>query len=250
MCNFNRRVFVNIAIVLAGGVGSRVGYDTPKQFIEILNKPILAYTIEKFQFHEEIDFIEVVCVRSHIEYLKKMVNTYSLTKVRWIVEGGATFQESVINGIENLSTICRENDLVSIHFGASPFVCNDIISDSIRVCKEKGNAISTTPFYLLSGIKTDEEKSLEYIDRDTIACMNSPHTFQFGFIKKIYDEARDTKIMDKIDHPHTTSLMYVLDYPIYFSKGSQTNIKITTVEDLELFEGYVLFQREKLSTNC
>jgi len=239
------RLIVNIAIILAGGVGSRVGSNTPKQFINILNKPILAYTIEKFQRHDEIDFVQVVCVKSHIERLKEIVDTYNFLKVKWIVEGGATFQESVINGIDNLSTVCNESDLVSIHFGASPFVSSDIISDSLKVCAEKGNAISTTPFYLLSGIKADREKSLEYIDRDTIACMNSPHTFQYGFIKRLYDEARSTKIIDKIDHPHTTSLMYAMGYPIYFSKGSQTNIKITTAEDLELFEGYVLMQRGK-----
>ena len=240
---------MNIAIILAGGIGSRVGHDTPKQFINILNKPLLAYTIEKFQYHKEIDFIEIVCIKSHIEYLKKMVDSYDLSKVKWIVEGGDTFQQSVINGIDNLSEICKKSDLVSIHFGASPFVSSEIISDGIKVCQKRGNAISTTPFYLLSGIKTDEEKSLEFIDRDTIACMNSPHTFQYGFIKRMYDDARSSKIMDKIDHPHTTSLMYAMGYPIYFSKGSQVNIKITTEEDLELFKGYVLLQGKRIS-NC
>jgi len=235
---------VNIAIILAGGVGSRVGSDTPKQFIEVLGKPILAYTIEKFQHHEEIDFIEVVCVKSHVEYLEEMVADYGLSKVKWIVEGGATFQDSVIKGIDNLARVCGENDLVSIHFGASPFVSCEIISDSIKVCMKKGNAISTTPFYLLSGVRTDEEKSLEYLDREKIACMSSPHTFRYGFVRKLYDEGRDVGILDEID-PHTTSLMYALGYPIYFSKGSQANVKITTVEDLELFEGYVLVRRNK-----
>ena len=233
---------MNIAVILAGGVGSRVGAGMPKQFVKILGKPVIVYTIEAFQKHEDIDAIEVVCVKSHIDYMKELVDTYGLSKVKWITEGGADFQGSVLNGINNLQDKCSEDDIVLVHFGASPFVEGDIIADAVRVCKIKGNAISTTPFYLLSGVKDDDEKTTKWIDRDTIACMNSPHAFRYGYIRDIYKRAFETGVIKEVE-PHTTTLMYKMGETIYFSKGSQSNIKITTKEDLDLFEGYVLMKQ-------
>ena len=233
---------MNIAVILAGGVGSRVGAGMPKQFVKILGKPVIVYTIEAFQKHVDIDAIEVVCVKSHIDYMKELVDTYGLSKVKWITEGGADFQGSVLNGINNLQDKCSEDDIVLVHFGASPFVEGDIIADAVRVCKIKGNAISTTPFYLLSGVKDDDEKTTKWIDRDTIACMNSPHAFRYGYIRDIYKRAVETGVIKEVE-PHTTTLMYKMGETIYFSKGSQSNIKITTKEDLDLFEGYVLMKQ-------
>ena len=231
----------NIAVLLAGGIGARVGAKIPKQFINVQGKPILAYTIEKFQNHKEIDYILVVCHKDYISYLEDYSKEQNYTKVRWIVEGGKDFQHSVLNGIYGLEGKVEDNDIVLVHFGASPFVTDEIISDSIKVAKEKGNAISTTPFFILSGVKTDSEKSLEYIDRDTIACMNSPHAFNYKFIKDTYDKGIETGVINEVE-PHTTTMMYKMGLPIYFSKGSQTNIKITTKEDLELFEAYIYYK--------
>lgn len=235
---------VNIAVILAGGVGSRVGADVPKQFIEIYGKPILAYTVGKFQNHPEIDAVEIVCIRSYLDYMENMKEKYGLDKVKWVTEGGDTFQESVMNGINNLKGKVSDDDVVLVHFGASPFVEADIISDAIRVCKEKGNAISTTPFYVLSGIKDDEEKSSKWIDRDTIACMSSPHAFKFSFVYDLYKEAVETGAIDEVE-PHTTTLMYHMGKTVYFSHGSQMNIKITTKEDLDMFEAYVLLKQKR-----
>ena len=246
---------MNIAVILAGGVGSRVGADRPKQFIEVLGKPILAYTIDVFQNHPEIDAIEVVCHKSWKDYLNAMIKQYSLNKVKWIADGGETFQKSVLNGINYLNDKISREDIVLVHFGASPFIKEDIITDCIRVCKEKGNAISTIDYFLLSG-KKNINKSVEdpnnytdtYIDRDTVACMNSPHAFNYGFIKDLYDEAIDSGVINEVE-PHTTTLMYKLGKRIYFAKGSQTNIKITKKEDLDLFEGYIMQKQEYEAKN-
>lgn len=233
----------NIAIILAGGIGSRLGGDRPKQFVEVLGKPVLAYTLEKFQKHHEIDVIEVVCVNSWKDYLEDMIQKYHFDKVKWIADGGTTFQESVINGIFNLKDKISPDDIVITHFGASPFVEDDIISDCIKVCKVKNNAISTTPFFLLSGIVDDSrESSSVHINRDMIACMNSPHAFRYSLIYDIYQQATESGIINEVE-PHTTTLMQSMGYTVYFSKGSQTNIKITKKEDLELFEGYLLMKK-------
>lgn len=242
---------MNIAVILAGGVGSRVGADRPKQFIEVLGKPVLYYTIEVFQKHPLIDAIEVVCHKSWKDYLQKIIEDGGFDKVKWIADGGDTFQQSVLNGVFYLEDKVNEDDIILVHFGASPFLEEYIITDNIRVCKEKGNAISTTDFFVLSGIK-DSTKSVddkenythEYIDRETIACMSSPHAFRYGLIRNFYKEAIQTGVINEVE-PHTTTLMQKMNIPIYFSKGSQTNIKITRREDLELFEGYLLERRKK-----
>lgn len=241
---------MNIAVILAGGVGNRVGAGIPKQFIEVLGKPVLAYTIEPFEKHQDVDAILVVCVRPYMDYIWELKEKYGFQKLRWVTEGGATFQESMLNGMNFLKDKADRNDTVLFHFGASPFITGDIIEDAIKTCQKNGtNAISTTDYILLSGkkklttsVSDPENYTDEYIDRDTVAVMNGPHAFQYGFLVDMYREAIETGVIDTVE-PHTTTLMYAMGKRIFFSKGSQGNIKITTKEDLSLFEGYVLEQQ-------
>ena len=209
---------MNTAIILAGGHGTRMGSTQPKQFIEVRGKPILAYTIEKFQKHANIDAIEIVCVDGYQEYVEQLVTDYGFDKAKYIVKGGNTFQQSVMNGVLGLLDVCSPDDIVLIHYAASPFVSEEIISDAIRVCRQKGNCTSATPLYLLLG-----------------------QTFRYNYVVDLYKEAAQKDLLDKVE-PHTTSLMFALGRPIYFSKGDQSNIKITTKEDLKIFEGYTLLQ--------
>lgn len=246
---------MNIALILAGGVGSRLGADRPKQFIEVLGKPVLAYTLEVFEKHPDIDAILVACVKPWMDYVWEMKEKYGFTKLRWVCEGGDTFQGSVLNGIHFLEGKAGRDDIILIHFGASPFITPDIISDNIRVCRKRENAISATDYMYLSGVKKSTESvsdpdnyTDEYIDRDTIAAMNSPHGFRYGFISDMYKEAIETGMINKVE-PHTTTLMYAMGKKIYFSYGSQINIKITRKEDLDLFEGYVLMKRKRAQQN-
>lgn len=230
---------MNVAVILAGGIGSRVGAEVPKQFIEVLGKPIVAYTIEKFQNHQEIDAIEIVCLEAYKEKCIELCSKYKYTKVKWIVDGGKDFQHSVLNGITELNGKLKEDDNVLVHYAASPFVEEDIISDAIKVCNEKGSATSATPIFLLAGSNDDGIRSTKWVDRDKIMGLNVPHVYKFAYITELYRRAVEKKLLDKVE-PHTTSLMYALGETIYFSKGNQTNIKITTAEDVKLFEGYVL----------
>lgn len=238
---------MNVPIILAGGVGTRLGADRPKQFIEILGKPILVYTIEIFQNHPEIDAIEIVCVESHIDYLKELVRKYGLTKVKWIVKGGKEFQDSLINGINNLKGELAGDDIVLVQYGASPCTPDDVISDAIRVCKEKGNASPAMKSLFLVG-SNDGDRSLNWIDRDKIIIHNTPQCFRFDYLVQLYDEAIETGVIDEVE-PHTTSLMYRMGREIYLSKANQCNIKITNRDDLDFFLGYVLMKRMKESEN-
>ena len=96
---------MNIAVILAGGVGTRVGAEIPKQYIKILGKPVMVYTVEKLEKNPNIDAIEIVCIKGHVPYVKDLVKEYGITKVKWYSEGGSTFQESTMNGIFDFNSI-------------------------------------------------------------------------------------------------------------------------------------------------
>lgn len=234
---------MNVPIILAGGVGTRMGADRPKQFVEVLGKPVLVYTIELFQNHPEIDAIEVVCVKSHIDYLKGLVEEYNLDKVKWITEGGEDFQHSVINGINNLKGKLDDDDIVLVHYGASPFTSADVISDSIRVAKEHGNSSPAMSSLLLLG-SNDGDRSLNWIDRDEVLILNTPQGFKFSYVTQLYEEAIERDLLDKVE-PHTTTLMYLMGRELYLSKSNQYNLKITTKEDLDLLEAFTLMKQSK-----
>lgn len=229
------------AMILAGGVGSRVGADRPKQFVEVLGKPVLAYTIEIFQNHQDVDAIEVVCHKSWKNYLENMITEYHLTKVRWVTDGGETFQESVINGIHHLRGQIHADDYVLIQYGAAPFTSERIVTDVIRVMKDHDSAVSATPCYQLLGGKNTDDTSRTWVDRDQYIQIACPYGFRFSYLEGIYQLAEQQGLLETIE-PHTTSLMYAMGETLYLAYGDQTNIKITTKEDLELFEGYALMK--------
>lgn len=233
---------MNIALILAGGVGARVGANLPKQFIPVQGKPIIIHTLELFQEDPEIDAIEIVCIQSHMDTIWDMVKTYGITKVRWICTGGSTFQDSVINGLQNLKPHCADDDIILIHFAVSPFVDQETINDSIAVCQTRGNGIASNPCFLCMSVKDpdDPTQSRVGMDRDQLMGLNGPQTFRFGYLQALYAEGIQKGVMDHLTDPHTTTLMLELGHPIYFSKSNQTNIKITTKEDIALFEGYLM----------
>lgn len=236
---------MNIAVILAGGIGARLGAGMPKQFVEVLGKPVIVYTIEKFNTHPQIDSIEIVCVEDYIETLKELVGQFHLEKVKYVVKGGADFQHSVINGVNGLKDVAVAEDVVLIHWAASPFISHEEISDAIRVCKEKGNSIAAYPAYLLYGFKsTTGDGSDKLLDRDSFMVMNAPQCFKYGYVKQLYDEAEKAGMLEKVE-PHTTTLMYAMGREIFFSKGCQNSIKITTKEDIDMFLGYLLAQKYK-----
>lgn len=236
---------MNFAVILAGGVGSRLGAGIPKQFVEVLGKPIICHTIEKFETHPEIDAIEVVCVEDYLETLEKLVAGFGYKKVRYMVKGGDDFQHSVINGVYGLDGIATSDDVVVVHWAASPFIRHEEISDAIRVCKIHGNSIASFPAYLLYGKKNgDCSSSVEGIDRDSFMILNAPQCFKFSYVRQMYEEAIECGYLEQVE-PHTTTLMYKMGREIFFSKGSQNSIKITTKEDIDLFLGYLLAQEYK-----
>ena len=234
---------MNYVIIIAGGVGSRLGASVPKQFVEVLGKPIIAYTLEHFQRHSEIDAIELVCVDGYQDHLKEIVDRFGITKVIKIVKGGFDYEHSIMNGVSGLEGIAKPDDLVMVHWAASPFLTEDIISDNLRFCKEKGNAISASYSYLLYGTN-DGDCTRKAIDRETFMTLSAPQSFSYKLIVDIYKQVEEKNLFESVE-AHTPALMTALGIPVYFSKGSHANIKITTQEDLDLFLGYQLAQQYK-----
>lgn len=232
---------MNYLVLLAGGIGNRLGAGIPKQFVEVFGKPVIAYTLQCFQDHPEIDAIELVCVDGFQSQLHSIVEKHQITKVFQIVKGGSEYEYSIMNGIKGLANIANPDDVIMIHWAASPFVTAEMISDNIRVCKEKGNAMSACYPYLLYGTN-DGDCSRKAINRDSFKTLSAPMSFLYKNITEIYRQAEERHFFDYLE-PHTTAFMTELGIPIYFSKGGQTNMKITTKEDLELFRGYLLSKK-------
>lgn len=235
---------MNYVIIIAGGVGSRLGAPVPKQFVEVLGKPVIAYTMEHFQNHSDIDAIELVCVDGYQEHLKSITDKYGITKLLKIVKGGSEYEKSIMNGLAGLEGIAKPDDLVMIHWAASPFLSEEIITDNIRVCKEKGNAITASYSYLLYG-SNDGDCAKKAINRESFMTLSAPQSFLYKNMVELYRQVEEKNMFETIEEHHTTVFMTELGIPLYFSKGSHTNIKITTKEDIDLFLGYQLAKKYK-----
>ena len=235
---------MNTVLMLAGGVGARMGANIPKQFIKIKGKPIIAYTLDILENNENIDAVEIVCVDGFEDLLESIIDEYGFKKVKWICEGGSTFSLSVYNGLKNLRDKLSPDDLLMIHMSVAPFIGDDILNDAIRVAQEKGNSISENPCYLCMGSHDTDEYSTKSVLRETITGLNTPQTFHFGELIGLYDRAKEEGILEDLE-PHTTSVYYHYEKPLYFSKGSQLNIKITNQDDLDLFEAFCIMKEQK-----
>ena len=212
--------------------------------MEVLGKPVIAYTMEHFQNHLEIDAIELVCVDGYQDHLKEIADKYGITKLIKIVKGGSEYERSIMNGVAGLEGIAKPNDLVMIHWAASPFLSEDIITDNIRVCKEKGNAITASYSYLLYG-SNDGDCAKKAINRESFMTLSAPQSFLYKNIVDLYKQVEEKNFFETIEEHHTTVFMAELGIPLYFSKGNHTNIKITTKEDIDLFLGYQLAKKYK-----
>ncbi len=210
----------------------------------------MAYTTEIFEQNSRIDAIEIVCHREWIDYCKEMVEKYRFTKVRWITEGGETFQDSVMNGVNYLNNLPDDvfspDDILLIQYAASPFTSEKIVDAVLDMTAETGSAVTGTPCYQLMGSRDSVTVSEKWVDRDRYIQIACPYGFRFSYLLDVYRRAGEAGLIGLIE-PHTTSLMYALGDKVNLAYGDQTNIKITTKEDIELFELYVLGRKAKES---
>lgn len=231
---------MNIAIIIAGGSGSRMGQSIPKQFITIHDKPILLYTLEGFQRHPLIDAIEVVCIDGWQEVVWAYARQFNIDKLQWIVTGGKSGQESIRNGVFNLEGKCTNDDIVIIHDGIRPLVDESVLTDVINIAQKKGNAVTSMPYNEQIFIINEEDPSTtrQYIPRETLRRVATPQAYRFDKLDCAYHEAFEKEI-GIYGSSYTNTMMVELGETLHFAAGSDKNIKLTTQDDLELFKGYL-----------
>ncbi len=234
---------MNVAVIIAGGSGKRTNQDIPKQFLNVLDKPIVVYTMEAFQQHPEIDAIEVVCLDGWHDVLSAYARQFGIAKLRWIVSGGNTGQESIRNGVFNLKDELSEDDVVIIHDGIRPMVSADVISDCIAKCRQYGNGITSLPITeQIFGVTTDEYTD-RFIPRETLRTLQTPQAYKYGKLASSYEKAFAENIGIS-PSSYTNTMMAELGERLYFAKGSSKNIKITTKDDIEIFKAMLITKKD------
>lgn len=231
---------MTIAIIIAGGVGNRMGQSIPKQFINVYDKPILFYTLEGFEKHPMIDAIELVCIDGWESVVWSYAKQYSISKLKWIVNGGASGQESIRNGVYNLEGMCSKDDIIIIHDGIRPLVDAEVLSDVITKAERYGNAVTSMPYneQIFVVDPNDESTTTKFIPRETIRRVSTPQAYKFGLLDEKYHEAFEKGIGIYGSH-YTNTMMVELGVRLHFAVGSDKNIKLTTPDDLEMFKGYL-----------
>jgi len=229
---------MNVAVIIAGGSGSRMGQDIPKQFINVYDKPILIYTLEGFQKHPLIDAIEVVCIDGWQDVLWAYSKQFNINKLKWIVDGGDSGQESIRNGVYNLEGTLNGDDIVIIHDGIRPLVDETVLTDVIMKCKKYGNAVTSLPYNEQIFVVDDEKSTIKFIPRETLRRVSTPQAYNFAKLDEKYHEAFEKEIGIYGSH-YTNTMMVELGERLYFANGSDKNIKLTTKDDLEMFKAYL-----------
>ena len=232
-----------IALIIAGGSGNRMRQDIPKQFINVYDKPVIIYTLEGFQNHPLVDAIEVVCIDGWHDVLKAYAKQFNISKLKWVVFGGATGQESIRNGVFNLEGKCLEDDIVIVHDGIRPLVDNEVLTDVIQKCKKYGNAVTAMPYNEQIFVADDEISTTKYIPRETLRRVATPQAYRFEKLLWGYKKAFSEGIGIK-GASYTNTMMVELGERLYFATGSDKNIKLTTKDDLEIFKAYLKLEKD------
>lgn len=230
----------NKVIIAAGGIGARVGSSTPKQFLDICGKPLIVYTLEKYQQSPDIDEIIVSCVDGWQGYLDSCARQFGITKLKTIVNGGATGFDSIYNALNAMQDFTNDDDIVLFQDGNRPNVDNDIIKRCIKSIIDKGNAVTAMPCPDVVFDVSDEK--IKIINRDNLLRIQTPQGSDFKTMFKLYCRAIIDKKTDLVGF---CSLLCYYDYGIQFVMASDNNFKITYPEDVERFRAQIAFEQNE-----
>jgi 2-C-methyl-D-erythritol 4-phosphate cytidylyltransferase len=231
---------MNIALIIAGGVGNRMHQDIPKQFLTVNEKPVIIYTLEVFQKHPAIDEIIVVCIPGWEQILWAYIKQFNISKVSSVVPGGSCGQESIYNGLVELNKDHSPDDIVLIHDAIRPLVTEEIISDCIQKTNEHGSAIAVIPCAEAMLVTETQVDSGQLFVRENLKRTQTPQGFPLGKLYSIHRKALEKGITNSVA---SCTLMIEMGEKVYFSKGSEKNIKLTTVEDIDIFKALLLAKR-------
>lgn len=231
---------MNIALIIAGGSGARMHQDIPKQFLNVYDKPVIMYTLEAFQKHPNIDAIEIVCIEGWETILSAYCQQFNITKLENIVPGGQNGQDSIRNGVYDIAKRHDDDDLILVHDAIRPMVSEEIISDCIRVASKYGNAISVIPCAEAMLRTTDGHSSTAQVARDNLKRTQTPQAASVKTLVEAHKEALEKGITSSVA---TCTMFIELGKTLYFSIGSEKNVKLTTTDDLDIFRALLNSQR-------
>ena len=231
---------MNIAVIFAGGVGSRMNtVSRPKQFLELNGKPIIIYTLELFDNHPDIDGIVVACIKDWIPFLEKMIKKFEINKVVKIVSGGKSGQESIYNGLcaaeDFTKSKCDDASMVLIHDGVRPLITENTITDNIAKVKECGSCITCVPS-IETVVVNQLDGNLSIPKRSDCLIARAPQSFYLRDILAAHRKSHEENLPDFID---SCSMMSHYGFKLGLVMGPMENIKITTPTDYFVFRAMV-----------
>lgn len=216
--------------------------DIPKQFVNVYNRPIIVYTLEKFQRHPEIDAIMVACLPGWENMVTAYAKQFDIDKLKWVIPGGKSGQESSKLAIDKLMEVCGAEDIVVLHDAIRPMVTDEIISDSIYTCKRKGMGVAAVISMDNVMMTSDGVTGNRTISRYAFRRIQTPQTYHLEELWKAHQEAVEQGILNEND---TNNMISRLGRDVTLSKGSDTNLKINTVEDVEMFKALFNLHQEE-----
>ena len=236
---------MNYAVLFAGGVGSRMtNSQIPKQFIEVAGKPVLLHTIEAFEQSPDVDAISVVCLESWIPHLKQLLEKHGIRKVKWVVPGAKTGQQSIYEGLRPLyeASAAPDRDVVLINDGVRPFVSPDLIARCIQTVREKGSVVTVCPVpeTIVEIPDPSQPEITDIPDRSRWFLSKAPQGF---FLADIMEAHHRAIAENRFDCTNSAELMRRYGHRLFCVVDSPSNIKITTPIDNQLMK-VVLAERQ------
>ena len=234
---------MNVAVILAGGIGKRLGAGKPKQFVELCGRPMILYSMEIYEKSPQIDAIEIVCVKEYIDYVWELAKENNITKLKWVCEGGASCQESTKNGIFNLEGILQPEDMLTVNMSSSIFVSEEILKDSFEVAKKYGSAFACLQCVYNNAETEDGISSSKINFKEKNRTLNMPWTASFGKLDALYHEAWEKNI-ETGETAYMPTLFLALGEKLYFSMDDGLNkIHIQRPADIEIAEAVIEYRQ-------
>ncbi len=237
----------NVAIVIAAGQDTIGSENVPKPFVNVFDKPVLMYTLEVFENNPQVEFIELVCLDGWSEIAKAYAKQFNISKLKNVIIGGKTIQESIFNGLRALEGELDRDDIVIIHDGIRPMIETAVLTDVIKVASEKGNGISSMPnneqVFVVNC--ANPNVTTQFIPRETIRRVTTPQAYHYGELLELYKYGFENQV--GIYGPYYADTLYVdMGKELFFAAGSNKNIKINSEEEIHIFEAYLNRDRD----NC
>ncbi|SFC94584.1 2-C-methyl-D-erythritol 4-phosphate cytidylyltransferase [Butyrivibrio sp. YAB3001] len=237
---------MNYAIILAAGVGQRMrSGGLPKQFLKLMGKPIIVYTLEKFSDCEAVDKIIVVCHSAYVDLMKEYIELYKIRKIQAICVGGKDRQGSICNGIDEAKASgATDEDIVIIHDGVRPLVGENTIRENIRIAMQYGYAMTVHPVSESVVVSKTMEIGINDISkRDDTYSMTSPQTFKLGLLMDAFNN--DIGDDDEVPMLDAAMVCAKAGKKINLVKEYNNNLKITTPEDFYYLKAMLEMEENK-----